>query len=665
MPTGPSTSIDPFLLASEPNVRIVSIVTTGDPLPGDGVFGGIPDGIGAFDNGDGTITVLVNHELGSSAGLLRDHGSTGAYIDKLIIDANTLQVVGADDLIRTVMKWDDATDTYVNATSAFNRFCSGDLPATSALFNSANGLGTEIRIYLTGEENTPEGRATATIVTGPNAGAIYELPFLGNLAFENIAANPFAQDKTIVALSDDSSPPSGNGQVYIYIGQKQSTGAEIEKAGLSGGDFYGIKVTGVTAETNGSPINGSFTLNEIGAGGDVSNMTGAQIEAESNAEGVTAFLRPEDFAWDPDNPSVAYFTTTNSFSGVSRVYQLTFNDISNPAAGGTIEAVVESDVLGAHMFDNLAVANGKVIIQEDPGNNAYLARVWEYDIASGDVSELASFNPAQFVVGGADFITQDEESSGVVDVTSLLGDSDTRAYLLDAQVHAVTGNPATVEQGQLLVMYVDDPSLIGGNENDSLFGSAADETFRGNNGDDWARAGSGNDLVYGGNGSDHLSGDAGDDQLYGENGSDVLIGGAGNDQLRGGNGPDYFIFDNRAETGTDQIVDLTAPDHILTTVELADGNGDGVIELDAGGTLSLFGSSSVEIAGAAALRYSGTIELDGTTYYSYDLAGASASSKAVVRVSGNLDSPHFVDDPLVALNANFGHVFGAHDHLFV
>jgi hypothetical protein len=28
-------------------------------LSGDGVFGGIPDGIGAFDNNNGTITVLV------------------------------------------------------------------------------------------------------------------------------------------------------------------------------------------------------------------------------------------------------------------------------------------------------------------------------------------------------------------------------------------------------------------------------------------------------------------------------------------------------------------------------------------------------------------------------------------------------------------------------
>ncbi|HET6940933.1 MAG TPA: calcium-binding protein [Sphingomicrobium sp.] len=662
MPIGPSTSTNPFLLASEPNVHFTSIVTSGDPLPSDGLFGGVPDGIGAFDNGDGTITVLVNHELGSGSGLVRDHGSAGAYIDRLVIDTDTLEIVAADDLIKSVMKWDDAPDNYVSATTAFNRFCSGDLPATSALYNSADGLGTQVRIYLTGEENTPEGRATATIVTGPNAGTLFELPSLGNLAFENIVANPYAQDKTIVALSDDSSPPSGNGQVYIYIGEKQSTGTEIDKAGLTGGDFYGIKVTGVASEANDNPINGTFTLNEIGTGGDVSNMTGAQIEAESNAEGVTAFLRPEDFAWDPDNPSVAYFTTTNSFTGVARVYQLTFNDITNPTAGGTVKAVIESDDLGAHMFDNLTVANGRVVVQEDPGNNAYVARVWEYDIASGEVAQVASFNPAQFLSGGPAFITQDEESSGVLDVTSLLGDSDTRAYLLDAQVHAATGNPATVEQGQLLVMYVDDPFLVGGNDSDALFGSAANETLRGNNGDDSARAGSGDDLLYGGNGNDTLSGDAGNDWVSGDNGTDTLIGGSGDDQLRGGNGPDYFIFDNRAETGNDRILDFTKPDHLLTTVQLSDSNDDGIIELGSGGSLGLFGSSSVTVDGAEALHFAGTVNLDGQTYYSYDLSGG--SSKFGARIYAGSEPAFESHDPHIAGLVSLGHALAGNDFLF-
>ncbi|WP_028969639.1 DUF839 domain-containing protein [Sphingomonas sp. URHD0057] len=634
MSTGPSTTTDPFLLPSEPNVHFTSIVTSGDPLPGDGVFGGIPDGIGAFDNGDGTITVLVNHEL-SSGGIVRDHGSNGAYIDILTIDKATLQVVSADDAIQTVHLWNDATDSYVVGTTAFSRFCSGDLPATSALYNSATGDGTQVHIYLTGEENGTEGRATATIASGANAGNTYELPALGNLAFENVVANPSEQEKTIVALTDDGQ----NGQVYIYVGDKQATGTEIEQAGLTHGAFYGIKVSGVVDETNGAGANGNFTLQEIGPGGDVSNMTGLQIDAESEAEQVTSFLRPEDFAWDPDHPNVAYFNTTNSFDGVSRIYQLTFTDINHPELGGTIQAVVESDDYGAHMFDNLTVADGKIVVNEDPGNNAYVARVWEYDIASGSFSQVATFDPDEFAAGGSHFITQDEESSGVLDVTDLLGDSDTHAYLLDAQVHKATGDPATVEQGQLMVMYVDDPFLVGGNRGDQLFGSSANETLRGNNGDDSARAGSGNDALYGGNGNDALGGDAGNDQLFGERGDDRLYGGTGDDALSGGQGSDLFIFDNRWASGNDTITDFGKGDMLLTTVALSDPDHDGVIPV--GASLALFAGSSVDINDEAkdvtSLKAAGTVVIDGTAYYAYT-AGSSGGGNPHAQDFGDLQT---------------------------
>jgi Ca2+-binding RTX toxin-like protein len=609
-----TTSTPSYILPLEPNVRIVPIVTSGDALPNDGYFGGVPDGIGAYDNGDGTMTVLVNHELTSAEGIARDTGSAGAYIDKLVIDKATLAVVSADDLIQTVHLWNDATDSYYVGTTTFSRFCSGDLPAQTALYNSADGLGTTARIYFTGEETSPEGRATATIVTGANAGNTYELPYLGNLAYENIVLNPFQQDKTIVAMDDDTSSPN-QGQVYIYVGEKQSTGTEIEQAGLTGGQFYGIQVGAGGLEQNGAALSGSFSLVALGTNGDVSNLTGAQIESQSISSGVTGFLRPEDFSWDPQNPNVAYFTTTNSFSGTSRIYQLTFNDITNPNAGGTIKAVVESSAYGAHMFDNLTVANGHVIVQEDPGNNAYVARVWDYDIASDTFTPIATFDPAQFTPGASGFITQDEESSGVVDVTSLLGDSDTRAYLLDAQVHAASAIPGVVEQGQLSVMYIDTPQLTGGNGDDNLFGSAADETLTGGNGNDSERAGSGTDVLRGGNGDDFLDAGAGNDALYGERGSDTLIGGTGDDAMTGGQGADLFIFDNRAATGNDVITDFGQGDMLLTTVSL----GTGTFQI--GATLGLFAGSSVDInngsADVGSLKSNGTVTIAGTTYYAY------------------------------------------------
>jgi hypothetical protein len=68
--TGPSSSQSPYVVRSQPGVVTKAIFTVGDSvnLKPDGVIPyrmvGIPDGLGAFDNGDGTFTVLMNHEIG-------------------------------------------------------------------------------------------------------------------------------------------------------------------------------------------------------------------------------------------------------------------------------------------------------------------------------------------------------------------------------------------------------------------------------------------------------------------------------------------------------------------------------------------------------------------------------------------------------------------------
>ena len=43
---------------------------------------GIPDGLGAYDNGNGTFTVLMNHEIAGGGGVARAHGSAGAFVSK-------------------------------------------------------------------------------------------------------------------------------------------------------------------------------------------------------------------------------------------------------------------------------------------------------------------------------------------------------------------------------------------------------------------------------------------------------------------------------------------------------------------------------------------------------------------------------------------------------
>ena len=72
--TGPSSSASPYMLRVEPGVVTAAILTVGDAVDGYRLTG-IPDGLGAFDNGDGTFTLLVNHEIPGAQGILRAHGA--------------------------------------------------------------------------------------------------------------------------------------------------------------------------------------------------------------------------------------------------------------------------------------------------------------------------------------------------------------------------------------------------------------------------------------------------------------------------------------------------------------------------------------------------------------------------------------------------------------
>lgn len=460
-----NSSQTPYLLSSQSNVTIQAIITTGDATSktsgGTYQFGGIPDGLGMFDNGDGTVTVLVNHEISSSLGAVRDHGAKGSYVSKLIIDKTDLSVISGQDAFSTVKVWNAGLGTYETSTVAFSRFCSADLAPQNAFYNPLTGLGTTDKIFITGEESGVEGKLVGILATGSENGTAYDLAALGKFAHENAVANgTIAQDKTIVLGTDDGT----NGQVYVYVGTKQSTGSAVDKAGLTNGKLYGFKVTNLdnptnlNNESNTAIPGGAFTLVDLG---DVKGKTGAQLDADSEAAGVTSFLRPEDISWDPTNPARGYFVTTNGFGSPSRLYQFTFTDISQPELGGTITAVLDGTE-GQQMLDNLTVnADGKVILQEDVGNNAHIGKVWQYDPVADKLTQIAQHDPVRFLSGGADFRTQDEESSGVIDVTSTFGDADTKAYLVAVQNHAAAtlansgANFATlVEGGQLLLIKV-------------------------------------------------------------------------------------------------------------------------------------------------------------------------------------------------------------------
>lgn len=445
--TGPSSSESPYLIRTQPGVVTMSVLTVGDSVNNkpDGVtpyrMVGIPDGLGAFDNKDGTFTLLMNHELPGN-GINRAHGTNGAFVSKWIISKDDLTVIHGEDLIQNVWVW--GTNGYQAASLAqkrFSRLCSADLPPISAFYDAASGLGYNGHIYMNGEESGADGRAFAHLLDGHS----YELRGLGRFSWENSVAHPNPGIKTVVVGVDDS----GGGQVYVYVGTKTTSSHPIEAAGLINGVLNGIKVTGFTNEiaATGIPSGTAFTGFDLG---DVKGLTGAQLDRASVTNGVTGFNRPEDGCWDPSHPRDFYFVTTASFEGNSRLWRLRFIDPTNPALGGTIDMLLNGTE-GQRMMDNITMTDrGDILIQEDPGNQAHIAKIWRYNIGTGSLQMIAQHDLNRFMSGAAGFLTQDEESSGIIPMSHVLGEG---WFLLDVQAHyRIAGE--LVEGGQLLGLHI-------------------------------------------------------------------------------------------------------------------------------------------------------------------------------------------------------------------
>jgi hypothetical protein len=436
----------PYLTPVAAGVTTKALFTVGDSVnaKADGTpykMVGIPDGLGAFDNGDGTFTLLMNHEI-SSGGITRAHGATGAFVSKWKIRKGDLTVLGGEDLIQSVVKFDPATAAYLAPASgnAFSRFCSADLAAQGAFYDAASGSGYNGRLFLNGEESGNEGRAWAHALNGTS----YELPRLGKASWENLLANPGTGLKTVVVGNDDSTP----GQVYVYIGTKTTTGSPVQQAGLTNGSLYGVAVTGVALEdaAAGIPSGTAFTLAPLG---NVETSTGAALETASTTAGVTRFNRPEDGAWDPLNPADYYFVTTASFTTGSRLWRLRFSDVNNLTAGGTVEMLLDGSE-GQKMLDNITVdKKGHVYLVEDVGNNAHIGKVWRYTVATDNLTLIAQHNLQLFTPGATQFLTQDEEASGILDASDILGAG---WLLVDVQAHYAT-DAELVEGGQLLAIF--------------------------------------------------------------------------------------------------------------------------------------------------------------------------------------------------------------------
>ncbi|MEN9709897.1 MAG: hypothetical protein RIQ68_2305 [Pseudomonadota bacterium] len=492
--TTPAATGAPYLSPVAKGWHVVSLLTTGNDVNGYRMSG-IPDGLGAFDNGDHSITILMNHELAGGKGADRAHGGKGAFVSRWRLDKDSLQVVAGQDFLSSPSKlhlwtgdaWKSG-DQVPAKLRDFNRFCSADLAPVSGLYHAPSGLGYQGRIFLNGEEGggTNANRAFAFIA---ETGEAYELPGFAfgtpndekNLppSWENVLVNPVSSEVTVVAANSDG----GSNQVYFYIGRKSREGSPVERAGLAGGKIYALSVPGVSAENRNTNI--GLEKSRVGQG------AGKPVGLSDVNKG-TSFQRPEDGVWDPRNPNRFYFVTTdrNNFAadgtvrdgqdvtqiGRSRLWAVTFDDVTKMATDGSpvgrIEMLLDGTE-GGDMFDNVTIDdNGVLYLCEDPGNSRHNGKIWSYDSRTGAFEIVTKFDPALFgdVVSGqysapaAPFV-DDKETSGITDVTDLFKNATwyrpgARVLLVVVQAHFVYDASQTigqdlVEGGQLLLLVKD------------------------------------------------------------------------------------------------------------------------------------------------------------------------------------------------------------------
>ncbi|WP_256438882.1 choice-of-anchor I family protein [Synechococcus sp. CCY 9618] len=360
-------------VAGGPELSITSLITNGEFTNGfepGSVYAppGIFDGIGAYDNGDGTYSVLVNSELGNTVGYgytVDGVNLTGARVSKFIVDKDVDD--NADNGYQSAVisggiaysKIYDVDGMEVTAAAqingGFSRFCSSSFEQAGRF----EGRGFVDAIYLTGEESD-EGLFWALDTAN---GAIWALPGLGRGGWETAVQVDTGSMNTVgVLLMDDNTAP-----IYLWVGTKSSAADAdfLERNGLaatSGNLFTWVptatSLLGTDAGTVGVPdsadlkalelntaATGSWQL--VGSGEEVAALDENALRAEANALGALQLSRLEDASVNPLNGQQVVFATTgnSAFGGADTFGNLITLDFSGAFnADGEIGPVNGTDL---------------------------------------------------------------------------------------------------------------------------------------------------------------------------------------------------------------------------------------------------------------------------------------------------------------------------------
>ncbi len=394
--------------------EVLSLLTIGDRVPSrdprfpDQAYQpvGALDGLGAYQLDEGTVRVLVNHELKGKAGYpyRLDNGTTltGARISFLDIDRRMLRILNSGIAYRTIHDRQGRiveTGFQVNEVSrteqGLSRLCSSQLIGKGT-FNFADTL------YMTQEELSDP-------LDHPYGGTVWALdverrtfhavPAMGRMAGENTTPLSGPSDSVALLIGDDTIPQTDEAEsfgqkadlhmspdhlvtapLWLYVGQKDAStkafppGLEpanatfLNRNGLLVGQlYYFVADNGVrtVAQFNGtgSTLTGAWKKIEVldrakarQKGYDsLGYKTGWMLRREAKAGGAFQFSRPEDVSTHPSIGTRAVLASTGrdavfpDHDAWGTIYQI---DVDLEKGTATLTILYDGDDAGGARFSH-------------------------------------------------------------------------------------------------------------------------------------------------------------------------------------------------------------------------------------------------------------------------------------------------------------------------
>jgi hypothetical protein len=478
-----ATSVKPYVVPVGGEYEITALFSVDDRVPETSDptrqyrMVGIPDGLGAYANGDGTSTLFMNHEFvrgDRSEPLVGGPRYRGAFVSKWILDGDGNPISGerAFDTVFMENTLVGPAAEVGNTTRPFARFCSGSLAGAPHGFDRW--------IYLTNEEeNSPaafDGLGGLSVAVYDNEA--HALPKLGRFSKENTLVQPTQGTETVIFSLEDG-PATLDNQLYMYVGTKDPSAASVlARNGLDNGKLYVFRSLDLDRNSERTFTRGSVTGEWIEVPG-ADAMTDVQLEAASDAVNAMTFVRPEDGAYNPNNSNEFFFVTTGSSTGaddgvneLGRLYSLRLHPV-DPLGPARLRIVYNADTVVAGGSDtalspdNLDASSRYLMINEDGTTESRAAMaakgrdgsIWRFDLVTASlggagVDASSATRVVELDPPGRDGIAVGPgvwETSGIIDTSALFG-ADT--WLSDVQAHGPTTEPApfTVEDGQLFIM---------------------------------------------------------------------------------------------------------------------------------------------------------------------------------------------------------------------